>query len=143
MDIWDEVVEKVVDAKVKASLQPSSGTREINSRCPRAYKPSAKKDKDNANWEYWNEIPKDKAKSHNSFFANQPQTQASKKDKRGRRGDHSATGVNAIKVAKKDKYKAKDLSHIKCYICKQKGHYTNKCPKKSKNYWQSRRPPRR
>ncbi len=38
-----------------------------------------------------------------------------------------------MKVTKKDKDKAKNLSYIKCYTCKQKGHYTNKYPKKPKN----------
>ena len=76
---------------------------------------------------------KDKAQSHNSFSANQPQTQAPKKDKRDHRGDHLATGVNATEVAKKDKDKAKDLSHVKCYTCKQKSYYTNKYSEKQKN----------
>ena len=42
---------------------------------------------------------------------------------------------NTIEVAKKnkDQNKAKDLSFIKCYTCKQKGYYANKYPKKSKN----------
>ncbi len=29
-----------------------------------------------------------------------------------------------------DKDKAKNMGHVKCYTCKQKGHYVNKCPKK-------------
>ena len=41
--------------------------------------------------------------------------------------------INAIKVAKIDKNKAKDLSHIECYTRKQKGHYANKCLEKPKN----------
>ena len=31
LDSWDEVVDKTVDAKAKASLQAPSGTREIDS----------------------------------------------------------------------------------------------------------------
>ncbi len=34
---------------------------------------------------------------------------------------------------KKDKDKVKNLSHIKCYTCKQKDYYTNKYLTKSKN----------
>ncbi len=41
--------------------------------------------------------------------------------------------VNATKVVKKDKDKAKDLSHIKYYTCKQKDYYANKYPEKPKN----------
>ena len=44
-----------------------------------------------------------------------------------------AIGVNAIKVVKKKKDKAKDLSHIKYYTYKQKNYYVNKCLEKSKN----------
>ncbi len=32
-------------------------------------------------------------------------------------------------MSKKDKDKANDLSYIKCYTYKQKGHYANKYPK--------------
>ncbi len=149
LDAWEEVVEKAVNAEAKASLQPPSGTREIDSRCPKGFRPSVKKDKDEANREHRDrDKDKDKAKPHNPSSANsQPQTQASKKDKRhgNHRGGHPATEVNATEIAKKDKDKdkAKDLSHIKCYTYKQKGHYANKCPEKSKNLWRSRRPPRR
>ena len=43
-----------------------------------------------------------------------------------------AIGINATAVRKnkdKDKNK-KDFSNIKCYTCKQKDYYANKCPKK-------------
>ncbi len=93
----------------------------------------AKKDKENTYCKPRNKASnkdKDKIKSHNSSSANQPQTQALKKDKRGCRGGHLATGVNTTEVAKKDKDKAKDLSHIKYHTCKQKSYYVNKCLKK-------------
>ncbi len=79
----------------------------------------AKKDKEDTYWEPQNKASKDKnkAKSHNFSPANQPQTQASKKDKRCRWG-HPATKVNATKVTKKDKDKAKDLSHVEYYTYK-------------------------
>ncbi len=131
----DKVVEKSRDTKAKANLKPPFYIREIDAKCPKGYRSLVKKDKENTYWEHRNEASKnkDKAKSHNSSFTHQPQTQASKKDKRGYRGGYPATEVNATEVAKKDKDKAKDLSHIKCYTCKQKGHYTNKCLEKSKN----------
>ncbi len=94
-----------------------------------------KKNKEDIYREYRNETSndKDKIKSHNSSFANQLQTQAPKKDKRGCWGSHPATGINATNIAKKDKDKTKDLSHVKCYTCKQKGYHVNECPEKSKN----------
>lgn len=82
-----------------------------------------KKEKNKVIWKY-RDKDKDKAKSLNSSFANmsEPQTQAFKKDKHYKRrwGDHSATGVNATQVNKKNKDKAKDLSHIEYYTCKHK-----------------------
>ena len=117
-------------------MQPPFETKEIDVRYLKRNRLSVKKNKNNIYWEYRNEAfnkDKDKAKSYNSSSANQPQTQALKKDKRGCWKSYPATRVNVIKVAKKDKDKAKDLSHIKCYTCKQKSHYVNKYLEKSKN----------
>ncbi len=131
-------MEKAGDVEAKANLQPSFYIRDIDVRCPKGHRPSAKKDKEDTYREPQNETSKnkDKAKSHNcSTSANQLQTQAPKKDKRGRRGGHGghpATGVNATKVAKKDKA-PKNLSHIECYTCHQKGRYATKCSDKPKN----------
>ncbi len=131
-------MEKAGDAEAKANLQPPFYVRDINARCPKGHRPSAKNDKEDTYREPQSEASKDKdkAKSHSSSTsANQPQTQAPKKDKRGRHrghGDHPATEVNATEVAKKDKA-PKDLSYIKCYTCHQKGHYATKCLDKPKN----------
>ncbi len=135
LDGWEEVVEKAGDAEAKANLQPPFYVRNIDAKYPKGHLPSTKKDKEDTYQEPQNEASKDKdkTKSHNSSTsANQPQTQAPKKDKRGCWGGHPATVVNATKVAKKDKT-LKDLSHIKCYTCHQKGHYATKCPDKPKN----------
>ncbi len=126
-------MEKADDSEAKASLQPPFYVRKIDFRCPKSHCLSAKKDKEDTYWEPRNEASKDKdkAKSQTSSSTNQPLTQAPKKDKGGYWGGHLATGVNATEVAKKDKDKApKDLSHVECYICHQKGHYANKCPEK-------------
>ena len=135
--MWEEVVEKAVNVEAKAGLKPHSIVQEIDSRCSKGHRPSVKKNKDDTYQEHRNKASnkdKKKAKSYPLSFANQPQTQASKKDKHhGSWQDHPAIGINATEVAKKDKNKAKDLSHIECYTCKQKGHYANKCPKKPKN----------
>ena len=139
LDAWDKVVEKTVNAEAKTGLQPPSGTRKIDSRYPKGYKLLVKKNKDNTYQEQYNETSnrdKEKTKSHNPLSsANQPQILASnsKKYQEKRRGGHPATRVNAIKIVKKDKNKAKDLSHVEYYIYKQKSHYINKCLEKPKN----------
>ncbi len=131
-------MEKAGDVEVKANLQPPFYVRDIDARCPKGHRLSAKKDKEDSYWEPHYEASKDKnkAKSHSSSTsANQPQTQAPKKDMCGRwggHGGHPAPGVNATEVAKKDKA-AKNLSHIKYYTCHQKGHYATKCSDKPKN----------
>ncbi len=134
--MWEEVIEKAVNIEAKINLQPPSKIKQITSWCPKSYRPLVKKDKNDANREHRNRN-KDKAKFSNPLPANsQLQTPSLHKDKchRNYRG-HLATEVIATKMAKKnkDKNKIKNLSHIKCYICKQKSHYAIKCLKKSKN----------
>ena len=51
LDFWDEVVDKTVDAEAKASFQALSGTREIDSQCPRGQRPTKKEDKDSKDFE--------------------------------------------------------------------------------------------
>ncbi len=94
------MVEIAGDVKAKANLQPPFYIRDINIRCLKGHRLSAKKDKEDTDREPRNKASKDKAKSNSSASANQPQTQALKKDKRGRRGGHLATRVNTTKVAK-------------------------------------------
>ncbi len=127
-------MEKTDDVEAKANLQPLFYVKNIDARCPKGHCPSAKKDKKDTYRESRDDASKDNAKSQTSSSTNQPQTQAPKKDKRGRWGGHPATGVNATKVAKKDKDKvSKNLSHVEYYTCHQKGHYATKCPDMPEN----------
>ncbi len=74
LDLWEEVVEKSVDAKAKANLQLLPGTRKIDTKYPKGHRPSAKKDKNIATRKHRDDN-KDKAKSHSLFNAHsQPQT---------------------------------------------------------------------
>ncbi len=68
-------MEKAGNAEAKANLQPPFYVRDINARCSKGYRPSAKKDKENTYREPQNKAfkDKDKAKSHSSSTpANQP-----------------------------------------------------------------------
>ena len=76
------MVEKAGDIEAKANLQPPFYIRKIDSKCPKSYRPSVKKDKKDANWEYSNTASSkdnEKAKSHNLSFVNQLQAQVFKK----------------------------------------------------------------
>lgn len=121
--MWKKVIEKAVNIKAKANLQLLSEIKEIDSRCLKSYKPLDKKEKNKACQKHYDRNKdKIKAKSHNALFTypSQPQTQAFKKNKchRSYERDFSSTGVNATNIPKKDKDKAKDLSHIKYYTTK-------------------------
>ena len=129
-------MEKAGDAKAKANLQPLFYVRKIDSKCPKGYNLLVKKDKKDANQEHCNKAfskKKEKAKSHNPFFINQPQAPTCKNLQWNWQRGPAATGVNATKVIKKNKDKAKDLSYVEYYIYKQKSHYASRCPKKPKN----------
>lgn len=77
LDVWKDVVEKAINVEAKTSQEPPFETKKIDSMYSKSYKLSVKKEKDGANWEYWD---KDKAKPHNLSSANisWPQTQAFK-----------------------------------------------------------------
>ncbi len=47
LDGWEEVVEKAGNTKAKANLQPLFYVRDIDARCPKGHRPSAKKNKEN------------------------------------------------------------------------------------------------
>ncbi len=63
LDGWEEVVEKAGDVEAKANLQPLFYVRDIDVRCPKGHRLSAKKDKDHIYREPQNEASKDKNKA--------------------------------------------------------------------------------
>lgn len=67
LDLWKEVVKKAVNAKVKTSLQIPSKTTKIDSRYPKGYRPSAKKNNEESIQKHWD---RDKAKFHNPSLTN-------------------------------------------------------------------------
>ena len=128
-------MKKAGNVEAKANLQPPFYVRGINSKCLKDHCPLEKKDKEDTYWKSHDKASKykNKAKSYTLTFTNQPQTKAPKKNKHGCWGGHPATGVNATKVAMKEKDKVpKNLSHYH-----QKVYYASKSPDKPKNYWQS------
>ncbi len=70
LDAWEEVVEKAGDIEAKANLQSPFYVRDIDARCPKGHRLSAKKDKEDIYRELCNEASKDKAKSQTSSSAN-------------------------------------------------------------------------
>ena len=70
------MVDKAGHVEAKTNLQFPFYVREIDSKCPKSYCPSVKKDKENVNPEHCNKASKqdkEKAKSLNSSSANQLQ----------------------------------------------------------------------
>ena len=66
-------MEKARNIEAKANLQHPFYIRKIDSKCPKGYRASVKKDKKDAHQEHRDETSKenDKAKSHISSSANQ------------------------------------------------------------------------
>ena len=148
LDSWDEVLEKAIEAEAKASLQPASSVREMDSRCYRGRRP-VKKDETSAPSKFSRDDNREKAKPadtqpSSSTAGSPPSNRGQQKNRGNRRGPRSgrrdggtpATGVNATEVRKQDQRpeKRQDLSQIKCYNCQKMGHYATKCPdRESKN----------
>ena len=65
-------MEKAGDVEAKANFQLPFYVREINSKCPKGYRLSVKKDKEDANREHRDKASKDKdkTKSYTPFSAN-------------------------------------------------------------------------
>ena len=129
LDSWDEVVDKTVDAEAKASLQAPSGTREMDSRCPRGQRPTKKEDKDSRDYEKNKSSQNPPTNTSSSGTQSSPAQPKKEQNSRSRQGgsrrqgqgqNTPATGVNATAIKKeKDKDKdKKDLSNIECYTCK-------------------------
>ena len=142
LDFWDEVVDKTVDAKAKTRLQALSGTREMDFWCSWGQQLTKQDDKDFRDYEknkFSQNPPANSSSNRTQSSLAQPKKDQNSHSCQGRpwqqgQGQNTpTTSVNATAVKKdKDKDKdKKDLSNIECYTCKQKGHYTNKCPKKS------------
>ena len=132
LDSWEEAIEKAVDAEAKALLQPPSGTREIDAKCLRGYRPAKKEDKDSGKNNSVDILPADVPSGKQTSFTHQKKDQNHQGGPRhrGRQGrrrgpDSSVTGVN-ITSEKEEK----DISYIECFHCRRKGHFANKCPQK-------------
>ena len=127
LDSWDEVVEKTINAEAKASLQLYSRTRKMDSKCPRDELPVKSDDLSE---------PKEKTKFPHIFSANWGSDQMSdemsdrspgKKDSGPHCGSYQGSRQSSHRSAK-------NLSHITCFNCDQKGHYTTQCPKPSEGF---------
>ena len=129
LDSWDEVVEKAVNVEAKASLQLPSKTREMDFKCPRVEQPVKTND--------FSE-PKEKNKSTHTLSANWGSDQMSdemsvwspgKKDSGPYWGSYQSSRQGSRRQGS-----TKDLTHIMCFTCDQKGHYATQCPKPSEKF---------
>ena len=134
LNSWEEAVEKAVNAEAKAMLQSSASTRDMDSRCSKENRPAKKEEKDSGGKnKSTDSAPADIPSGKQTSSTQQASSAYPKKDhRRGpwhgrRRGqDSPTTGVNAIPK------KEEDLSQVKCFHCRKKGHFANRCPQKKK-----------
>lgn len=113
--MYKKVIEKAVNIKVKTSLQPPSEIKKIDFKCLKGYKPAKNKKTKPIR------ITKIEIKISPISTNNTSSFQVSKKDKYHQKNCwevHPVMMVNTIEITKKNENKAKNLSHIKCYIYK-------------------------
>ena len=93
LDSWEEAVEKAVNVKAKASLQSSSITRNIDSRCPQGNKPAKKEEKDLGRKNKSTDSPSADTSSGKQFSSTQQTSSANpKKDQDHQQGGSRRQG---------------------------------------------------
>ena len=125
LDSWDEVVEKAVDAEAKASLQLYSRTRKIDFKCPRG-KRLVKTDNLSK--------PKKKTKFFHTFSANWDGDQISDEMSNRSPGKKNSGPHRSSYQGFCQQGSAKDMSHITCFNCGQKGYYSMQFLKPSEGF---------
>ena len=148
LDSFEELVEKAIEVEAKAALRPGFYARETDHRCLwGSYPTFIAKIKDPKP-----EDPKSRPQEMKaSNFQHSKNTKTSekvrkekkknwyweKRDKKDKKKDTTpATEENAINIGdgqRKKNQPIADASNVTCYNCDKKGHYTNTCPKPSKN----------
>ena len=144
LDIWEEAIEKAIDAEAKADRQPQCLMRDMDNRCPRGHRPAktdeptirASKSKDTTRDSDSEEEPRPSQSVYqSSHFSSQLRFSRSEKadtsDKRSRKekkeqyrrdqawsrnSNTPVTNVNATGAGKV----RKNLDHITCFNCNEK-----------------------
>ena len=128
---WMRIIHewRATNAEAKAGLQPPSGTREIDSRCPKGQRPAKTNDSSSAKDPQDSEA-KQKNKSSRIFSthsANGSGSQSGKKDQ----SPHPSLRCQEFSW---DKWSAQDPSYIICFHFDQKGHYATQCSKPGEGF---------
>ena len=130
MDFQEEAVEKAVDTEAKMLLQPPSGTRKIDVMCLQGYKLVKIEDKNSGKNKSIDILPADVPNRKQTSSTYQKKHQNYQRSfwhhgKQGRRWDQDSSTTSVNITSKKEE---KDISHIKCFHCRRKGLFANKCP---------------
>ena len=144
LDSWEQLIEKTIEAKAKAGLQPSFILREIDQRCPRgnrlAHTTAAKsqasassardpRTKPSTKKALAPDKPPDSSRTEHGETSDKKVRKKKKKKQRHKNVEQAgkdstpATGVNASSIAVGKTSHRKDPSLITCYNCNKKGHY--------------------
>ena len=141
---FKEMVQRAVNAEVKAGLRSSTIVRDSDARCPRGHRLShntslkvqTQGSKDLSRPKETK--PKDPKSASSRDDAAESPKKNDRKDKkkrfRGQRRKHTgerkeqtpATNINTTNVSKKKK-KRRDISEITCFNCDKKGHFASDC----------------
>ena len=142
LESFEQLVKKVVEAEGKASLRPRTITREMDQHCSRSSRPAnstVAKSQGSPMKDPRVEEPKFRTQEATSPYRPESTETSDRKTRKERKkqrrlehewarnnsGSAPTTKVNAPNVASTTR---KDLSHITCFNCDQKGHYATQCP---------------
>ena len=142
LDSFEDTIQKAVDAEAKAALRPRSAARETDQHCPQGTRPAystAAKSQDSPMKDPRVEEPTSRTQEATSSYRPESTETSNRKTRKERKkqrrleheraqnnsGSVPTTKVNVLNVSSTTR---KDLSHITCFNCDQKGHYATQCP---------------
>ena len=139
INFWEEVMEKAINAEVKATLQSSASTRDMDSRCSRGNRPAKKEEKNSSEKNKSTNSSSADTFSGKQFSSTQQTSSNPKKDQDHQRGPrrHGGWGgqdcnidslTTDVNIVPKKERKDRDMSKVECFNCHRKKHYSKKYP---------------
>ena len=138
LDSFEDTIQKTVNVKAKAALRPCSTARETDQHCPQSTRPAystAAKSQNSPMKKPRVEEPKSRTQEATSLYRLESTEISDRKTRKERkkqcclehkraRNNSGSTPITKVNVPNVSNTTRKDLSHITCFNCNQKGHYT-------------------